>query len=76
MKYCLEFYEDRTALAVFESNTPFMAFNPGDIVNPVGFGIPELRSDVRYRVLHVEHIIWQVYELSHKLVVHTKMEFF
>jgi hypothetical protein len=59
-KYILEICEPRSESDVytsFESESPFVGINKGDIVNVIGVGEPGSRKPVKVRVVEVEHFI-------------------
>jgi hypothetical protein len=60
--FTLEIYEPGSAddiWIVFESSTPFMSINRGDILNPAFFSNSQSPMKV-LRVINVEHILWEV----------------
>ena len=75
-KFTLEIYapgSTMTTWEVFESDTPFLAINKGDLINP---GVWEgSQSPMKIlRVVNLEHIIWKSInsKAKHKLLVYTE----
>jgi hypothetical protein len=76
-KYSLEIYEPGshdTCWVVFNSSTPFMAINKGDIINP---NVWEGSRSPMFvlRAVKIEHIIWEspkTHEAKHKVMVFTE----
>jgi hypothetical protein len=60
--FILEVYdeegEDRNMLISFESNTPFVSVNKGDILDPTAWQMTGIGGD-KFRVERVEHLIGQ-----------------
>ena len=75
MEYMLEVYAPGSMKDVwvyFESSSPFLPINVGDLINP---GIWEgSQSPMKIlRVVSVEHIIWEINsDVKHKLMVFTE----
>ena len=78
-KYTLEIYEpgsSENAWVVFQSDTPFMSFHAGDLINPQAWGDAAGSFMDMLRVVNVEHIVWQVNEntdAKHKLCIFTEV---
>ena len=74
MEYILEIYEPESAdnvWAMFSSESPFMTISPGDILDP---GVWEgSKPPIRLlRIVNVEHLIWDMEGVKHKILVFTK----
>ncbi len=76
-KYMLEIYTSAggDAEATFESDTPFMNINIGDLLHPAFFETSDLDKQKKLlRVLRLEHIIWKTQNIvKHKICVYTKL---
>ena len=72
-KYCIEIYGPDSSHDVFksfESDTPFLAINKGDLINARVFS-DEYKGKI-FRVKNTEHIIWENNgEIKHKICVFT-----
>lgn len=73
--YALEIYlpgGTADVAAVFESDTPFMAINIGDILNPRLWKTFDYQGEV-LRVVKLEHFIWETQGIvKHKIGVFTE----
>jgi hypothetical protein len=75
--YILEIFEPNsidTVLITFETNSPFMAINRGDIINPNIWPTAKTLEFI-LQVTNLQHIIWDSPMdncVKHKLCVYTK----
>lgn len=62
----------REVLASFTSDTPFQAIGKGDTLR--NFRFPDTEAEILFRVVTVEHIIWQLSngQVNHKVCVYTE----
>lgn len=73
MRYYLEIYSPDSADDVwvsFEADSPFGAIAVGDIINPGMWDGSQSPMRV-LKAVAVEHILWDIQELKHKVMVFT-----
>jgi hypothetical protein len=73
MKYYLEIYEPESTadvIASFESNTPFMSINTGDVINTTTMATEEKPRLIK--VSGIQHILWDENDPKHKICVFTE----
>ncbi len=76
-RYMLEIYEPgstRDVMVLFESETPFLPINEGDIINSRVWPHPEYTGKVYRATGPAEHIIWtnEAGETRHKVLIFTE----
>ena len=81
MRYILEIYDaggdfavKDEALARYEVNQPFMAFNVGDIMHPIGWVPAVVGPDHEFMIEGVEHIVSNVNQPTHQILVYVKLQ--
>ena len=55
----------------FESDTPFMTVNKGDVLNP-GLWSDSMYEGNVLKVVGIEHFIWELNNPTHKIAVYTE----
>lgn len=75
-KYILEIYAPgnvEESCMTFESDTAFISFNKGDLLNPRTFDNSTYEGKDIFKIINIEHMIWKnAGDIRHKLCIFTE----